>query len=299
VEASILADLAPILETRRRLAEQITLRSLEGGQGSPVVLLHGRGHAASIWLPLLPDLARRHRVIAFDLPGFGHSSPGHSGNRWRAPETKGAGDSPATAAKSEAALRFFVDPIEDALVRLNLDRPAIVGHSLGGLLAVELALRQKIQPRSLVLLGAMGLGPEATLRSRLCFHADPERVARRMGSAFWKRLTPLPRTPAGRRLAALEHELHATRGGRPAPSSAFRCLFPLSGPVFHRRDRLGEIRVPVLLVWGEHDFIFPVPVAIAAAAAFPTARLRIVPLGHAPHLEAPEEVLPEILAAIR
>jgi pimeloyl-ACP methyl ester carboxylesterase len=288
-----------MFETHRRVAAQVTLRILEGGEGSPVVLLHGRGHAAPIWWPLLPELGRRHRVIAFDLPGFGHSAPGLWAGQWPPLGGRRSIAHAMRPADQEAALGSFVDPIEDALLQMQLHRPAIVGHSLGGLVAVELALRGKIKPATLVLIGAMGLGPQATFSSRLFFHLDPERMARLAGSALWTRLTPLPDTLCARRLAALEHELHATGGGRPAPSAAFRRLFPLSGPVFHRHERLGEISVPTLLLWGEHDFIFPSPIAIAAAAALPDARVRIGPFGHAPHLESPEEVLPEILEAIR
>jgi len=298
-EASVLSDLAPAFETHRQVAAQVTLRRLQGGEGPPVVLLHGRGHAAPMWSPLLPELGRQHRVIAFDLPGFGHSSPGLWAGAWPPLDGRSSIAGPSREADQEAALRFFVDPIEDALVQLALDRPAIVGHSLGGLVAVELALRGKIKPASLVLIGAMGLAPHATRSSRFFFHTDPERMARLLGAALWTRMTPLPPTPSARRLAALEHELHAIGGGRPTPSAAFKCLFPLSGPLFHRHERLREIDIPVFLLWGEHDFIFPSPIAIAAAAALPEARVRIGPFGHAPHLEAPGAVLPEILEAIR
>src|SRR5262249_44751094 len=159
----------------------------EGGDGPPVVLLHGRGHAAPMWWPLLPELGRQHRVVAFDLPGFGHSSPGLWAGAWPSPGARISILGPLSAADQEAALRFFVDPIEDALVQMDLARPAIVGHSLGGLVAIELALRGKVKPARLVLIGAMGLGPQAMFSSRLLFHLDPERLARLVGPSLWMR----------------------------------------------------------------------------------------------------------------
>jgi len=275
VETEILAELSPTFTVRRRPAGNLTLRYLEGGHGNPICLLHGRGHAATMWLPYLAELARHHHVIAVDLPGFGHSS-----------------SSPFDDGDAEKALRFFVEPIETLLGTLGLARAALIGHSLGALVAVELALRGAIAPDKLVLIDGMGLGPTMTTASRAFFRAGPERLARLLGARLFNRISPFPETPLGQRLAALEHELCTIPGGRPAPTAAFNALFSMRGPVFHRRERLREISAPTQLVWGEKDAAFPAPVAIAAAAAIPGARLRMEPLGHSPHLEAPERVLP-------
>lgn len=284
IEAALLAELAagdPAITARRRPAREVTLRLLEGGAGPPLVLFHGRGQSATSWSPLLPELARRRRVIAIDLPGFGHSA-----------STPFA----SSAAGFEAGLRFFVDPIEELLAHEGLADAAIVGHSLGGLVAVELALRRRLRPPKLVLIGAKGLGPAMSLPARAYFRAGPERLARTLGGRLFDRLHPPPDREPARRLAALYHELCAIPGGRAAPAAAFNALFPAIGPVPHRLDRLGEIDAEVLVLWGERDAIFPSPIAIAAAAAFRRAELRILPLGHSPHLEDPAAVLPVIEA---
>src|SRR5438128_487307 len=82
------------------------LRVLRGGAGASqaetVVLLHGRGHAASIWFPCWPALAARHRLLAIDLPGFGASEGG-------------ANAAAMSSATPDAALAFFTDPIESFL----------------------------------------------------------------------------------------------------------------------------------------------------------------------------------------
>ena len=252
---------------------------LEGGQGPTVVLLHGRGGAASTWFVYLTALARGHRVLAVDLPGFGMSS---------APE--GALDS------AEDGVRFFTEPVEELLTQVARGPVAVVGHSLGGLVAVELALRGRVPVERLALVDSMGLGPEMERKARLFFRAGPERLARSLGPWAWSRLMPPAPTPLGERLGALAYELLAVPGGRDAGARAFNTLVPVTGPLFHRRERLGEVKVPVLLVWGEKEDTLPLSLAEEAERRFPQARLLRVDAGHSPHQEHPERVLPELKA---
>jgi pimeloyl-ACP methyl ester carboxylesterase len=274
VEATILTELAPTFRVRHVDTASGPLRVLEGGEGPPLVLLHGRGNAATSWFPLLPRLAEKHRVLAVDLPGFGASR----GHRF------GGGG-------VEAAIAFFVNPIEAWLAAEDLPAPALMGHSLGGLVALELALRGRVAPGALVLIGPMGTGPEMTYASRLFFRAGPERLARALGREAFSRVIGAPDAPHGPRLAALTHELHAVPGGRPDAIAAFDTLVPLLGPVPHRRARLGTVDARTLVLWGDHDEVFPAPLAIAAAAALPRGELRIEALGHSPHVEATARVL--------
>lgn len=244
------------------------LRVLDGGEGPPWVLLHGRGNAASTWFPLWPALARTHRVLALDLPGFGSSTP-----------------PPGPLRTAEDGLRAFVEPVEAVLTALAPGPMTLVGHSLGGLVALELALRGRIPVERLVLVDAMGLGPEMTLASRLFFRLGPERLARVLGPRLFGRIAPLPDTPVHQRLMALDHELMTVPGGRPEATRAFNTLVPLTGDVFHRRERLGEVKVPTLLYWGERDNVLPVSLAEAAVKRLPRARLLRVAAGHSPHQE--------------
>ncbi|HEX5748753.1 MAG TPA: alpha/beta hydrolase [Archangium sp.] len=248
------------------------LRLLEGGAGRAVVLLHGRGNAASMWFPLLGELAREHRVLAVDLPGFGCSSV-----------------SQGPLETAEDGLRFFVEPVEEVLATLAPGPMTLVGHSLGGLVALELALRGRVPVERLVLVDAMGLGPEMARDARLFFRVGPERMARVLGPRLFGRIAPLPDTPLNRRLAALGYELMTVPGGRPEATRAFNTLVPFTGGVFHRYERLGEVKQPTLLYWGEHDTVLPVSLAEAAAKVMPDARLVRVPAGHSPHLEQPAD----------
>jgi pimeloyl-ACP methyl ester carboxylesterase len=276
----------------RRVSGRGALRLLRGGVapagGETVVLLHGRGHAAPVWFPCWPALAARHALLAIDLPGFGQSSaPALSAGR---------------RLDAEAALAAFVDPIEACLAaEVAAGRApglALVGHSLGGLVALELALRARLPVRRLVLIDAMGLGPAMTGAGRIFFRLHPERLLRWLGPRLFGRLNPSPPTPLGRRVAALELELLAAPTAAPARAAAaraFDALCPLWGPVFHRRARLGEIASPVFLLWGARDAALPPALGPAACAELRAAQSLILPQGHSPHLDAPDQALPPLL----
>nr|WP_211487257.1 alpha/beta fold hydrolase [Corallococcus exiguus] len=259
------------------------VRILEGGppEGarSTVVFLHGRGNSATHWFPYLTVLARHHRVLALDLPGFGQSTPAD-----------------VHVKTAEDAVRFFTAPVEEALGMVAPGPVSVVGHSLGGLVALELTLRGTVPVERLVLVDAMGLGPEMPRASRLFFRAGPERLARNLGPWAMARMLPPPPTPLGEKLGQLGYELLSVPGGRPEAAQAFNALVPLTGPLFHRRERLGEVKVPVLLIWGERDETLPVTLADEAARGLPQARVVRVACGHSPQLEHPERVLPELKA---
>ncbi len=275
VERSLLQRLGPGFSTRAVDAGTCTLRLLEGGEGPPVVLLHGRGHAATIWFPLLPILAARHRVLALDLPGFGSAS---------AP--------PFAGGTPEQALRYFTDPIERVLHALQLPPFAIVGHSLGAMCAVELALRGALPISKLALIGAMGLGPEMTFASRAFFKTGPERLARLLGPALFARMLPAGSNENGRRVFELEYELLSVEGGRPDPERAFNTFFGMSGPAWNLQPRLNDVRQRTLLLGGRFDAAFPAVTAIEAASALRDNEMHIEAGGHSPHLENPEAILP-------
>jgi pimeloyl-ACP methyl ester carboxylesterase len=280
VEAGLLSQLAPaVTATVHWLPGGGALRVLEGGQGPAVVLLHGRGGAASTWFAYLTALARGHRVLAVDLPGFGMSSPAEG-----------------PLATAEDGVRFFTGPVEELLVQLAPGPVAVVGHSLGGLVGLELALRGRVPVERLALVDAMGLGPEMTRKARLFFRAGPERLARSLGPWAWARMFPPPPTPLGERLGTLGYELLAAPIDRTQAARAFNTLVPVAGPVFHLRERLGEVKVPVLLVWGEQEDTLPLSLAEEAERRMAGARLVRVDAGHSPHQERPERVLPELKA---
>lgn len=267
-EARLLDRLAPRARARQVMArtangDGVMLRLLEGGAGRPVVLLHGRGHAATTFAPMIEALVDRHRVIAIDLPGFGHSA---------AP--------PFDARASSRPVDFFVAPARSLIAELGPEA-VLVGHSLGGLVALEIALDAPLA--GLVLINAMGLTSKVGLGERLYFHAGPERLARvRRTLGMGDRSTELGR---------LREELLSVRGGRPEASRAFEALVPWRGPIHERLADLPRLTPKTLLVWGARDETFPVALAREAERRIPGARLAVIDAGHSPHVERPEAVI--------
>src|SRR5437868_1477294 len=113
------------------------LRYFVGGAGEPLVLLHGLGGAAANWVELAPALAAHHRVIIPELPGHGGSSPLPAG--------------------SEPTLSAFADRVATLAASEELLPAAFVGHSLGGLVALRVAMRRPEAVRGIVLAAAAGI----------------------------------------------------------------------------------------------------------------------------------------------
>ena len=181
-----------------------------------------------MWTPYIRKLRDRAPVIAFDLPGFGHS-----------------GANPEPPRSQEEALQFFVRPIEGALE--NSGPVVLVGHSLGGLVALEIALRGKLRVERLVLIGSMGLSPYVTPRARAYLRAGPERLAR-LASRLNTKGLGVSNSAKDEDMVELRRELHLAPGGRPLAKRAFDMLVPLFADAFSRRERLAELPMPVLLI---------------------------------------------------
>lgn len=280
VERKILAKMAPFASEKRRVGVAVSLRAIEALQASsgkaPVVLLHGRGHAAPIWAPLIEALAKQRSVVAFDLPGFGHSAI-----REQRPQSP------------EEGLALFADPIEGALGPENpvLRGAAVVlvGHSLGGLVAVEVALRGRVAVAGLVLIGAMGLGPYVTPYARTYLRAGPERLAR-ISAMFGRKADAGRDSPS--EMSELRRELYLVRRReRVSAKQAFDTMVPLVGDALNRRERLREISVPTLLIWGDEDEAFPLPVAMDASTRIAHSELEVVRGKHSPHIDDAPAVL--------
>ena len=207
---------------------------LKGGEGSPVVLLHGGGSDSRQWLPNFEALARHHLVYAPDLPGFGSSRP-------------------FLDSYSLPAIASFVTGFLEAL---ELDRVALVGHSMGGGTALSVALESPERVEKLVLLNSLGLGEEIALWVRLlCLPTIPVAVYRAV-QALVRRLWSVP-------LHAVPHDLGKYLAG-------------LKGQKTVWRDRLKELTVPTLLVWGKRDRYLPVGQAYAASQLIPDCQLHIL-----------------------
>jgi pimeloyl-ACP methyl ester carboxylesterase len=230
------------------------VRALDAGTGPTLVFLHGAGGLSPS--PLLELLSARYRVIAPEHPGFGPSDM----PEWMA----GMGD-----------LAFFY---LDLLKTLDLSSVLLVGHSLGGWLAAEIAIRDTSRLRALALLAPAGVrgpvpfgdiflwSPEETAR-RSC--ADPVLAEQRARMAAKADTTLTFRNRAATAQLAWAPRMHN-------PQLPFW---------LHRVD------VPTLLVWGECDEITPYACAEPYRRGIPGARLVALPgVGHALAQERPAEV---------
>ncbi|MFE7674103.1 alpha/beta fold hydrolase [Streptomyces albidoflavus] len=251
------------------------------GSGQPVVLLHGIGHHLQAWEPVTGILAAERDVVAVDLPGFGASPALPDGVPYDLP----------TVARALGKL----------CETLELDRPHVVGNSLGGLLALEL--------------GRQGLARTVTALSPAGFWSEGERryafgTLRAMRQAALA--MPLPvveraaRTAAGR--AALTSTIYARPARRPAAAVvaetlALRECTGFEPTLAAGRDALfthDVPDVPVTVAWGSRDRILLRRQGVRAKQVIPKARLiRLPGCGHVPMNDDPALVARVILDATR
>jgi pimeloyl-ACP methyl ester carboxylesterase len=247
-----------------------------GAGGPPLVLLHGVGTSAGEWAWVLPDLARDNLVYAPDLPGYDGSSdpPDYS---------------PAFTARFVAS---FLDAV-------GVERDAVlVGSSFGGLAALHLALSEPERVAALVLADSAGL--DQTMSPAFAALALPRGVE---PLASWHRTPPGAAQRAFVRASLLfarpwqiplrwlagQYRLSRLASFPRTELAALRTAINPAGQREVFMERLPELRMPTLIVWGTEDRVFPVWQAKGAAAGLPNGSLELVPnCGHLPHVEQPE-----------
>jgi pimeloyl-ACP methyl ester carboxylesterase len=271
----------PVAERYLDLAEpRLRVRVLEVGEGRPLLLLHGVTLLADHWAPLLAKL-RGFRCIAVDLPGHGRSDP--------------------VDFRRLPLRRWYVGMLGALLDRLGLPAAPVVGHSLGGMLGLWLALDAPRRVQALMVMGAPAVAlPGSHADLLLALLATPPLGRLLLG-------TPAP-LPVYRWLLARSAGRHALASAAPEvvetswraarlPGVAGSVASFLERELQERHPRQGialtgaelaGIRQPTLVIWGQDDQRFcPLPQARAAIAQIPTARLEVVPGGHQPWLDDP------------
>ena len=258
----------------------LPIRYLAAGEGPPLVLLHGAGDNALDWRWVMPTLTATHRVYALDLPG----SP----------------DSARPAADySPAFFERFVAAFVDAL---EIGRATFVGNSLGGLIALRLALSEPERAGALVLVDSAGLGravnPAFTSvnvpglgEAALPFWRTPVGAYQRA----WGRTALLFAHPPGsvpREWVAEQCRLALSPGYLEAHLAVLRTQVGFGGQREVLVDQLPLLEIPTLVVWGAGDRVFPESQARVAAARLQEGSLAVVPdCGHMPHVECPDRFL--------
>jgi pimeloyl-ACP methyl ester carboxylesterase len=249
-------------QTGSASAEGTQLHYEVSGDGPAVVLLHGRGLDLRMWAPQVAAFETSHRVVRYDLRGFGRSRSG------KVPYT-------------------HADDLVRLLDHLGIDRAALVGCSLGGGAAVNFAVLHPDRLLALVPVGS-SLGGYAWSPAFHETFRETQRIALESGpraaNAYFRR-SPLFSTT--HRNPALEVRLRELmRGDDGAHWTAPDLGRPLVPPAI---ERLGNVTAPALVVVGEHDVPDIQRIADVLTERIANARKVVLPgLGHLPSLEDPE-----------
>ena len=266
----------------------LRVHHMHGGRGTPVLFIHGLGSSGYMeWRFNLEPAALHHRVYAPDLPGFGRTEK----------------------PRARYSVPYFTRFIERYMDDRGLRSAAIVGASLGGRVALEMALEHPKRVTKLVLVNALGLGrPNMKLYYGLMmlprvgeafmkFAGDalrwaPQPMVRRVAARYAGASANLKRTMDEDYFTNLR-ELYAADGYGDAYLATVRSLITPKALLEADHDlstRLGEIKVPVQLIWGADDPLFPVAHATRAHSLIRRSRLAVLEgAGHTPQAERPEE----------
>ena len=262
-----------------------------GGRGSAVVFIHGLGSSGYMeWRLNLEHVAARHRVFAPDMPGYGRT------------------DKP----RARYTIPYFARFIERYMDDRRLRSATLVGASLGGRVALEVALERPSLVRKLVLVNTLGLGRPKVRMTQLAYGlvslprvgeavmrftrdalrwASPKMV-RRVAGRYAGASTDMERVMDDEFLEDLR-EMYAAEGFHDAYLSTVRSLVnprALWGGHHDVSERLNELKIPVQLIWGADDPLFPVAHAERAHSLIGRSSLAVIQgAGHSPQSERPEE----------
>jgi pimeloyl-ACP methyl ester carboxylesterase len=219
------------------------VRYYKAGQGEPLLVVHGGGGDAATWLDNILELSENYTVYAPDLPGFGGSQ----------------------ALDGDCYVPELTTFISDFSDNLGLDSFHIIGHSIGGGIALNYALESPHRIKKLILISSLCMGHEI---------------------ALWVRILSLPARYIG---SVLKFGLRGVKWIFTSLLAPFKLVIPLTSTslgfgksisnfkeqtlVF--ANRFSEIMIPTLLVWGAKDPIVPVKHAYAAAEVIPDCRIKV------------------------
>jgi pyruvate dehydrogenase E2 component (dihydrolipoamide acetyltransferase) len=260
-------DTPPRLRASTASVGNLRLRYVRSGEGTPVVLLHGYGESLLAWQMVFDALAREADVIALDLPGFGLSSKPAAGY---------TADSMATA-------------VYALLDQLSLQRVVLVGHSLGGVVATAMAVRNPSRVLAMALIDPALVTPWALAKT-----ADSSRTG-----ASVRRVIADYEQIRGRFGGAHDEDWMAEDSAAAAyqPSGDSAYALALSAVLrefdfaFLTPEEARGLVMPIKLVWGALDPVIPVETGRLLAEKLPNATLVVLPrTWHRPQAERPSEV---------
>ena len=248
---------------------------IEAGSGPVLLLVHGMAGTCDNWKSVIEPLAMKRTVIAPDFPGHGASAPG-------------GGD---------YSLGGLAGGLRDLLLTLGHERATLVGHSLGGGVAMQFTYQFPEMVERLVLVSSGGLGPDvspilraAALPGAELFISATAGVGTRLGSVLGRGLGAIGLRPnADGEEVARGYATLSDPERRKAFIATLRSVVGTEGQRVAALDRLYLAdALPLLILWGENDPIIPVEHALEAHAQLPNSQLEVFEgTGHVPQLERP------------
>ena len=268
---------APVTERRLDLAG-VSTAVLEGGDGPPVVLLHGQGGWSGMWLPVVGELVATHRVVAPDLPGLG------------------ASEAPGGPPDAAGVLAWLGELIQ----RTCPSPPALVGASLGASIAARFVIAHPDRVSRLVLVDAGSLGrfrpAPGVVLAMIRFIARPNERTHR---GFLRQVAVDParvRALMGDRWE-VSQAYNLDRARTPSVRAANRRLLRELGTKPIPPQELARIAVPTSLIWGRHDRVMRLRIAERASARYGWPLHVVEDAGHFT-LEQPEASLAALRVAL-
>jgi len=238
-------EMASNLRSESIKVGELDIRYLTGGQGDPLVVLHGGGDSGKTWLQNAIELSKYYSIYVPDLPGFGLSQ----------------------SMSDNFDLSEYVIFVEDFAHNLGLKQFYLVGHSLGGGIALHYALKFPQKIRRLVLVSSICLGKEIALWARVLSHPIFYRLLGGAALSILKAVSWLVR------LSYAPFEI--TNSPSLVRMSIGKSIMTLKGQTTVLLSQLSELLVPTLLVWGAKDSIVPVSHAYAAAQLIPDCQVQV------------------------
>lgn len=240
------------------------------GRGTPIVLIHGVGLDATMWQAQVAALAQEHEVVAYDMLGHGDSA----------------------LPSENAGLEAYADQLAALLDHLAFERVAVVGFSMGGLVARAFALRHPDRLAAMVVLSSVferDSDQRAGVRQRIA-QTREQGPAANVDEALKRWFSPAFRHSHPERIAAIHETV-----SRNHPQGYYRSYALFGTQDNFGAERLATIRVPILVATGELDPGSTPRMARALAARLPNAEVHILPgQRHMAPIEAPEAINPLI-----
>jgi pimeloyl-ACP methyl ester carboxylesterase len=238
------------------------------GSGDPVVLLPSGGHDQHDYDEIRELLPGGFRSIGVDWPGHGRSP---------------AGTVPSTELR-------LAQIIEELLDSLTPDGAVLVGNSVGGNVAVRLAIRRPDLVKGLMIIDGGGFEGSRLSGRVFCALMSRPWFARRVYPLFSRAYTR-PRTAADHRARASAIAITRTAPGVRAVTEIWHSF---NLPEHDLRAQAGKITAPTVLAWGRHDPVLPLRAAETARDLIPGSRLLVIDSGHLPHTTSPAAVAAEL-----